>query len=383
MSKFYLVAGEISGDNRGAELMRSLGEKDPGAVFCGMGGQRMRATEGGAKIADWVEEAGVVGVWEVLRKYGYFRRQFHRVLGEIASEAPDAVILIDYPGFNLRLAKALRRKNPSLRIIYYISPQVWAWNRGRIPRMARMLDLMICIFPFEKELYQASGLETVFAGHPMVDELAPLVGSLPREDDLVGLFPGSRSKEVEKLFPLLLEAAAQIAKQRPGTRFIATAVSESVAGRMRVLLESLVGHEDINCEIVVGETHQVMARATCAAVASGTATLEAAFFGMPYCLVYEVAWPTYCIGKVLVRLEHLGIVNILAGREVVKEFIQHQATPGAVAGELNRLLGSGEARGELCLELEEAVACLGSGGAAAKAADAVLEAVRSAPEAEI
>src|SRR5262249_11705351 len=148
------------------------------------------------------DEAAVLGLWEVIRKYGYFRREFRQAVHEVGVAKPDAVILIDYPGFNLRLARALRQKFPAQKLIYYISPQVWAWNRGRIEDMARYLDLMLCIFPFEAELYNRSGLRTQFVGHPMIDRLRSCQIDIKRDPDLIGLFPGSRRREVRKIFPI-------------------------------------------------------------------------------------------------------------------------------------------------------------------------------------
>ena len=166
----YFVAGEVSADNHGAALMRSLRVLDPELKFIGRGGPQMQQVAG-AQFKNWIGDAAVLGLWEVLRKYGYFREQFRQTLKEIQESKPDAVVLIDYPGFNLRLARALRRQSQDQKIIYYISPQVWAWNRGRIKRMARFIDLVLCIFPFEADLYTASGLRAVFVGHPMIERL--------------------------------------------------------------------------------------------------------------------------------------------------------------------------------------------------------------------
>src|SRR5213075_23870 len=169
----YFVAGEVSADNHGAALMRSLRELDPGLTFTGRGGPQMQ-TVAGKQFKNWLGDAAVLGLWEVLRKYGYFLEQFRETLKEVLESKPDAVVLIDYPGFNLRLARALRRRSPRQKIIYYISPQIWAWNRGRIKRMAHFIDLVLCIFPFETDLYAASGLRAVFVGHPMIERLQDL-----------------------------------------------------------------------------------------------------------------------------------------------------------------------------------------------------------------
>src|ERR1043166_4100744 len=199
----YFVAGEVSADNHGAALMRSLRVLDGELKFFGRGGPQMKEIAG-EQFKNWIGEAAVLGLWEVLRKYGYFREHFHQVLQEILETKPAAVVLIDYPGFNLRLARALRRHAPRQRIIYYISPQVWAWNRGRIKRMAHFIDLVLCIFPFETDLYAASGLRAVFVGHPMIERLESQKIETHRDPNLIGLFPGSRSREVRKIFPVMI-----------------------------------------------------------------------------------------------------------------------------------------------------------------------------------
>jgi lipid-A-disaccharide synthase len=371
MKKLYFVAGEMSGDTHGAAVMAAMHGQGVEVSFGGVGGPKMAGVPGAERLTDWLAEAAVLGLWEVLKKYGYFRREFRRVLDEIEEWQPDAVILIDYPGFNLRLSKALQAKRPGLKLIYYISPQVWAWNRGRIGEMARMLDLMICIFPFEQELYESSGLKTVFAGHPMVDALVPERGKFEREGGLVGLFPGSRRREVEKHFAVLLEAAVRVREGRSGTKFVAAAANEQLGEEM----ERMLGESSLptgECEIVVGRSHELMQRVECAAIASGTATLEAAIFELPYCLVYRVAWPTWVAGKMLVKVKHLGMANILAGREIVPEFIQGQLTAESVSNELLRLMNSSEAREKVRSDLRQVSEKLGSSGAHERAAGAII-----------
>ena len=180
----YFVAGEVSADNHGAALMRSLRELNPEVRFVGRGGPQMQQVAG-ASIKNWIGDAAVLGLWEVLRKYGYFREQFHQTLVEILESRPDAVVLIDYPGFNLRLARALRRRSEAPKLIYYISPQVWAWNRGRIRSMAHWVDLVLCIFPFETDLYNQSGLRAVFVGHPMIERLQGQKIDVERDPKLI------------------------------------------------------------------------------------------------------------------------------------------------------------------------------------------------------
>lgn len=375
--RVFLVAGERSGDRHGAALIHALSEIDPAIAVCGLGGPEMRAA-GGDGIEDWVEEAGVVGLVEVLRNYGYFRRKFGEALRRIETLAPDAVVFIDYPGFNLRLADALARRGSRSRRIYFISPQVWAWNRRRIPRMAKILDRMLCIFPFEKPLYEDSGLPTEFVGHPLIDQLAGDGGAVGvgapgddgRDRGLVGLFPGSREREVSKLFPVLVEAGRIVKERVPGTSLVASAASERLHGLMREI-RARAGMPDDACPIVVGNSRGLMRRCWAGAVASGTATLEAAVLGLPYCLVYRVAWPTYWVGRRVIRIEHLGMANILAGREIVREFVQERAEADAVAAEVAELVGSDDRRARMRQDFAEVRGVLGSPGAHRRAALAV------------
>ena len=369
MIRLYLIAGEASGDARGAELLRALRERDASLQFFGAGGREMRAL-GGEHFTDWADEA-VVGLWDVLKKYGYFRAQFRRMLADIARVQPAALVLIDYPGFNLRLAKAVKRAMPGVRIIDYISPQVWAWNRGRIPKMARYLDLMLCIFPFEKPLYEKSGLHTVFTGHPLLDSLETKRTCQTREPQLVGLFPGSRQKEVRKIFPVMVQTAQRMKTARPELRFEAAAASHQLADEMLATVRHFGESEDF-CRITVRNSHELMQRAAAGIVCSGTATLEAAFFGLPLCIVYKVAALTWIVGKQLVKVPFLGMPNVLAGREIAREFLQGDATPEALADETLRLVSHAAARETLQRELAAVIAQLGERGAAPRAAEAIL-----------
>lgn len=372
MKRIWIVAGENSGDSRAAEVMRAVHELDPGVEFMGAGGPKMQP-HAIAPFDVWTDEAGVLGLWDVLRNYGYFRQKFHAMVAEIRRTQPDAVVLVDYPGFNLRLAKALRRSIPNLRIIYYVSPQVWAWNRGRIPKMAQILDLMLCIFPFERELYEASGLPTEFVGHPLIEQLAAEQTRVPRATNLVGLFPGSREREVRRIFPALAHAARVIHQSRPEIAFAAAAAHPAHAAQM----EAIAREAGVPITIETGNAHQLMQRATVGIVTSGTATLEAAYFNLPYCLIYKTAWLTYEVGKRLVKVSHLGIINILAGRTVVREFIQHGATPGALADEMLRLLNDPTSRQSLQDELATVISTLDGTGAADRAARAIISALDS------
>jgi lipid-A-disaccharide synthase len=419
----YFVAGEVSADNHGAALMRSLGELDPGLKFIGRGGPQMQEIADN-QFKNWIGDAAVLGLWEVLRKYGYFREQFRETIKEILETRPDAVVLIDYPGFNLRLARALRKKSRRQKIIYYISPQVWAWNRGRIKRMARCIDLVLCIFPFEADLYNESGLRAVFVGHPMIERLQASKLDGERDPNLVGLFPGSRLREVRKIFPVMIETARLLLQSNPTLRFQVAAASDELAREMRQTLNphplrspkgeetrqaseelqpilarkgvtgtplplmrgegKVRGEASQNSQVIqikIGETAALMQRAFVGIVASGSATLEAAYFRMPFVLIYKVAVPTYIAARLVVNVKYLGMPNLLAGKEVVPEFIQYRAIPAAMAKAVQLLMEDARARERMISEFDAIVGRVGTGGASERAAQVIVEEIgRSIPK---
>lgn len=364
--RIYVVAGELSGDAHGAGLLRALHHLHPAVEIAGAGGPEMAAS-GGPAVRDWVDDAAVIGLWEVLKRYGWFKARFDEMLAEAKAMRPDVLLLIDYPGFNLRFAEAVKRELPETRIVYYISPQVWAWNKGRIPKMVELIDEMLCLFPFEVPIFEEAGLKATFVGHPLVDELEERrIPDVVREEGLVALLPGSRTREIERLFPIMLETAREMLSTRAGIRFEAPAASPKLAKTMREMVEE----SGLEASVLVtdGGSHTLMQRAECGVIASGTATLEAAYFDLPYCLIYKVAWPTYVIGRQLVKIDHIGLVNILAGRGVVEEFIQADADAKLVAAELGRLLDDAAYRERLQATLTETAAKLGGQGAHERAA---------------
>jgi len=367
----YFVAGEASGDNHGAGLMRSLRELGDHLDFIGRGGPQMRMIAG-EQLKNWIDDAAVLGLWEVIKKYGYFRKQFHETLNEIDESKADAVVLIDYPGFNLRLARALRRRSTKRKIIYYISPQVWAWNRGRIKKMARFVDLMLCIFSFEAELYNKSGLRTEFVGHPMVERLRARKIDIERDPNLIGLFPGSRCREVRKIFPILIETVGELRNQRADLHFEVAAASKALATEISAALTAAHVKDGL-FHVVTDETAAAMQRASVGIIASGSATLEAAYFRLPYVLIYKVAWPTYLAARLVVNVKYLGMPNLLANKEVVPEFIQHRARPNTIAKAALQLINDLAARDEMVFEFDRIVAKLGEGGASERAARAIVE----------
>ena len=377
MKTIYFVAGEASADNHGAALMRSLRELSTNCriQFAGRGGAQMREIAGG-QLKNWIGDAAVLGLWEVIRKYSYFREQFRQTLDEIQKRKPDTVVLIDYPGFNLRLARALRKRSPRQKIIYYISPQVWAWNRGRIKKMARHLDLMLCIFPFEADLYNESGLHAVFVGHPMIERLEAERIDTERDPNLVGLFPGSRLREVRKILPVLIDTANLLKRHKPTLRFEVAAASVELAAEMDKMLKQrrgISGQDRQMIQIKIGETAAIMQRAFVGIVASGSATLEAAYFRLPFVLIYKVAWPTYLAARLVVTIKYLGMPNVLANKEVVPEFIQHQARPSLIVKTVRQLMEKTEARAQMVAGFDEIVSQLAKGDASKRAAQVIID----------
>jgi lipid-A-disaccharide synthase len=370
----YFVAGERSGDDHGAALLKALRARVPEMRFAGRGGPKMRALAGG-KFRDWIDDTAVVGLWEVIRRYPFFRKQFQATISEIEAVKPRAVVLIDYPGFNLRLAHALHAKFPELTIIYYISPQVWAWNRRRVSQMAQSIDLMLCIFPFEPELYEASGLRAIFVGHPMISVIPSGNAALPRDDKLVGLFPGSREREVKKIFPVMRQAALELSHQDHDLRFVVSAASEPLAELIRA---DLCKHATGKFSIVTGDARAVMGRVNVGMVASGTATLEAALSELPFVLIYRVAWFTYLAARLVVKVKYLGMPNVLANREIVPEFIQHKAQPRAIAAAVARLLTDKTERTRMLTDFAGVAQKLGRGEASVNAAEAIVTELRHA-----
>src|SRR5947208_12997013 len=370
----YFVAGECSGDDHGAALLKALRARVPEMRFAGRGGPKMRALAGG-KFRDWIDDTAVVGLWEVIRRYPFFRKQFQATISEIEAVKPRAVVLIDYPGFNLRLAHALHMKFPELTIIYYISPQVWAWNRRRVSQMAQSIDLMLCIFPFEPELYQASGLRAIFVGHPMTSVILSGNAVPPRDDKLVGLFPGSREREVKKIFPIMRQAALELSQQDHDLRFVVSAASEPLAELIRA---DLCKHATGKFSIVTGDARSVMARVNVGMVASGTATLEAALSELPFVLIYRVAWLTYLAARLVVKVKYLGMPNVLANRAIVPEFIQHKAQPRAIAAAMARLRTDKTERKRMLTDFACVAQKLGRGEASVNAAEAIVTELRYA-----
>lgn len=368
-----IVAGEVSGDMHAALLLEAIRRHDPSLQAFGIGGDRLRAA--GMEILYDVRDTGVMGFSDVVRKLGFFRRVFAHLEREAATRRPDAVILVDYPGFNLRFAAAAHAMG--LKVIYYICPQVWAWNRRRIPRMAAVVDRLISIFPFEPAVFAGTGLKVDYAGHPLVDEIrealaspaTPLPwGGKPR----IALLPGSRDQEITRLLPTLCAAATLIEQQHPGASFIIAAPTEAKAALVRARLDQ-APRRPSTLAVVVGSMREVLRQARAALVKSGTGTLEAALIGCPTVIVYKTSPLTYWLGRRLVSVDHIGIANVIAGRRVCPELLQDGATAEAMAATLLPLLDTTPQRAAMLSGYEEVRQRLGSGGAAEHAAQVVLD----------
>lgn len=337
--RVMLVAGEASGDARGAELVRTLRQRSPSVELFGMGGANLR--DAGMKVAyDIAEVTGVVGIWEIL---GSLRRLWlaYRLLRRLLLERrPDLLILIDFPEFNMRLARIARRRG--VAVLYYVSPQVWAWRRYRIRKIASRVDAMAVVFPFEADLYRDAGMKAVaFVGHPLVDAVSPgkdraaSLRAVGLDDGklTVALMPGSRTKEVASLAGPMIEAAGRLAQERD-VQFVLIRASTIERGE----LERAAAGASATVRIADGDGYDTLAAADLVWVASGTATLEAGLLQKPMVIAYRLSRLSYWVGRLLVRVEHIGMVNIIAGERVVPELIQDEVTADRIVAETRRML---------------------------------------------
>ncbi len=345
-----VVAGEASGDLHGANLIQAASNLDPRLAFFGVGGRRMAAA--GCEILIPAEELAVMGVVEVLGRFGVIRRAF-RTLTRIlrGPQRPELLILIDYPGFNLRLAKVA--KAAGVPVLYYISPKVWAWKKGRIHTIARYVDKLAVIFPFEPEIFQGLGLDVEYVGNPLLDEMQGGRGrdaylqahGLDPERPVVGLFPGSRQGELKYIFSTLVDSARLLLQQRPELQFLLP-VAPSLE---EVDLQQRLEGTGLPVALVSDNIYETAGACDAIISVSGTVTLQIALAATPMAIIYKMAPLSFAIGKMLVKLEHVGLPNIVAGRGVVREFLQQAASPEAISAEVLRLLEDGDYR---CRQLE-------------------------------
>jgi lipid-A-disaccharide synthase len=377
-----LSAGEPSGDRLGAGLARALLRRRPDAELVGMGGEKMR--EAGVRLLQDAAEVAVVGIFEVLAHLPAIRRAKRRLDSFLRTERPDVLVPVDFPDFNLRLAAEAGRAG--VPVVYFVSPQVWAWRRGRVKRIRHLVRRMLVLFPFETAFYEQAGVPVTFVGHPMAERgPAPAArealcerAGLDPEATHIALLPGSRRGEVERLLPVLLEAAGRLREGRPELRFL---VSAAPGLEPRALRREIPASLADVVRLHAGDYPEILAVCEAGVVAAGTASLEAAVMGLPIVVVYRMNPLSYALGRALVRVEHVAMPNLVAGRRVVPELIQGDCTPTAIAAALAAYLdGPDEAR-RVREALGEVRKRLGGPGIFDRAAEAVLEEME-APERE-
>ncbi len=362
-------AGEASGDKHAAAVFRAMRERMPGLRGMGMGGQAMR--EAGIDLRVDASEMGVIGLGDVLRQYGTLKRTLGTMQQAVCTERPDLLVCVDYKEFNLKLAR--HAKACGIRVLFYVSPQVWAWRPGRVKTYGEAIDMMAVIFPFETAFYEAHAIPVRYVGHPLagrVQASAPRDAlmrefGLSTERPVIGLLPGSRKAEVQRLLPVMLESAALLVRERPGLQFILPQAATIGDDLLHPLLEA----SPVAVRVVSERSHDVLACCDAAMVASGTATLEVALMGVPMAILYKVSPLTYALLRPLIRIPNIGLANIVAGRRIVEEFVQGAATPKAVSREIGRILD--EPAHATCIrrDLAEVREKLGPGGGVERMAE--------------
>ena len=359
-----IVAGEASGDLHGANLLVALRRLDPGVEAHGVGGERLRAA--GLECIANSEELSVMGLAEVVRELPRLLTLSRKVRRAAVAFSPDVAVLVDSPDFNLPLARVLRRAG--IPALVYVSPQLWAWRAGRVRQIRRDVRRVLCILPFEVAFYERHGVAAEYVGHPLVDELAPVLAAPPEPDpQALAILPGSRWHEVEALLPAMLAAGAALAAERPSLR-----VRLIVAPGLSIeRLNALLGDQRERVELVTEDRHRRLASCAAAMVASGTATLECALLGVPMVVGYRLHPLTYQLARRLVKVPFVSLVNLTAGEKVVSELVQHAFTADALGREIRRLLGP---EGETVRErLRDVSRRLGEPGASERAARAVVK----------
>jgi lipid-A-disaccharide synthase len=336
--KILMVAGEVSGDLHGALLMEAILRIDPEVQFFGVGGERLGRM--GMRLLYHSQSLSVVGITEVLLKIRSIMKALRGLKQSLDRERPDLIILIDFPDFNLRLAKIAHRKG--IPIFYYISPQVWAWRPKRVKLIAQWVKKMVVLFPFEVPLYEAAGVNVEWVGHPLLDIVKPTLSKeaafqrfgLDPKQRTIALLPGSRMHEVKRLLPPLLASAQLLQKETPDLQFIIPLAPGILQGTLSPWMRNI----SVPVKVVEGWTYDVMNISELLITASGTATLEAAILGKPMVIVYKVSFFSYWIGRALIRVDHIGLVNLVAGKEIAPELIQNDVNPQRVAEEALRIL---------------------------------------------
>ena len=364
-----IVAGEASGDMHGASLVREMLRIDPSLNFYGIGGNKMQ--DAGVKLLINAAETAVVGLTEVISKFGTLFRIIRQVKKSLDEIKPELVILIDYPDFNLNfVAPAAKKRN--IKIFYYISPQVWAWRKSRINKIKRLVDKMAVILPFEVDTYAAKGFAVDYVGHPLLDLVKPAyskqesqkIFNLDESKTTIGLLPGSRQSEVVKLLPEMLRAAEILAQKIQNVQFILP-LADTLEKKT---VDDIVSGFTIKVKVISGQTYDAVSCCDLAIVASGTATLETALLSVPMIIIYKISPLSYFIGKMIVNVKNIGLANIVAGKTVVPELIQEDVSGNRIAAEAMDILTNAERKREMIKELAAIRSKLGNPGAARKAA---------------
>ena len=370
--KILLVAGEVSGDLHGSHLVEALQRIEPEIQFFGIGGEGLERR--GMKILYPASSLSVVGITEVFVKLRTILKAMRGLKESLKKEKPDLIILIDFPEFNLRLAKIAHRRG--IPVLYYISPQIWAWRPQRIKLIARVVKKMIVLFPFEVPLYESAGVDVEWVGHPLLDIVKP---TLPKEKAFrefgldpkrrtVGLLPGSRIHEIERLLPPLLGSARLLQKEIPDLQF----VIPLAPGISSTILSSQTENISFPVKVVEGFTYDAMNLSELLIMASGTATLEGGILGKPMIIIYKVSLPSYWVGRALIRVDHIGLVNLVAEREIAPELIQKDVNPERIAEEASRILRDPILSRKMAESMDEMRQKLGKPGAAQRAAQIVV-----------
>jgi lipid-A-disaccharide synthase len=364
---YYLVAGEASGDLHGANLMKSLKDQDPQAVFRYFGGDRMK-NEGGVLVKHYADMA-FMGFTEVILNLRTILKNLSFCKQDILSFNPDVLILIDFPGFNLKIADFAKKKG--VKVCFYISPKVWAWNQKRVLKIKQNVDKMFCILPFEVDFYKKWGMEVDYVGNPLLDEKSQFkqnpdfLKGFPQQK-IIALLPGSRKQEIERLLPNMV----QVSNQFPDHHFVVAAAP----GFEKDYYDQLIGGRNIS--LIFGQTYDLLAVADAALVASGTATLETALFKVPQVVVYKGGTISIAIARALVKIRFISLVNLIMDRQVVKELIQSDCNPEKIAHHLKQIT-TGPERKIMLNDYEELAKRMGLPGASEKTAKLIAAYLKS------
>ncbi|NQU13823.1 MAG: lipid-A-disaccharide synthase [Desulfobacteraceae bacterium] len=373
-----IIAGEASADLHGSNLVRAIKRSNPNVIFWGIGGRKMERA--GVKILVPSSEMAVVGVTEALVRLRTIAKARSKIKYILKNFRPDLLILLDYPEFNLHLAKMANRSR--VPVLYYISPQVWAWRRGRVKKIARRVDRMAVILPFEKSFYGERGVKVDYVGHPLMDAFDMAASestpssikkpSPPFPNPVIGLLPGSRKEEIQNLLPAMVKSAEILKRRYGGIRFLLP-LAETIDPEF---VQSFVDNSLAKIEIIQGGTYKVLRLCHVALVTSGTATLETAIMGVPMVIVYKVSLLSSWVARLVIKVPYIGLVNLVAGKKVVPELHQQEVLPDRLADEVLNILENDEVREDMIKNLMGVKESLGTGGASQRTAELALGMMR-------